>query len=276
MAWHGHLRLRYRRDAQRTVAYDRHSGPLRVLAGHYPEGPGICHHVLVHPPGGLAGGDELAVEVDVGPAAHALITTPGANRFYRSDGPQAKQQVSLRLDAGARLEWLPLEAIVFSGACVDNRIHLELGPGAETIGWDLLALGLPAADKPFAEGSIGQCIDWPGRWLERGCIEASDHALLDTPLGFGGQRVLGLAWFAAADGLTVDRAAHLLNAARASVSSHALAATAGVTAPCDGLVLLRVLAPRVEPAMNLLTAVWAAWRQTAWECAAPLPRIWRT
>jgi urease accessory protein UreH len=59
MSWHGHLNLDYRREGERTVALDRHDGPLRVLQRLYPEGPRVCHHVLVHPPGGIVGGDVL-------------------------------------------------------------------------------------------------------------------------------------------------------------------------------------------------------------------------
>ena len=86
------------------MAHDRHEGPLRVLQPLYPEGPGICHHVLVHPPGGVVAGDELHISATLQPGAHALVTTPGATRFYRSEGLQALQQTRLQLAEGARLE----------------------------------------------------------------------------------------------------------------------------------------------------------------------------
>ena len=84
MGWQGRLQLDYRLDGRRTVGRDSHHGPLRVLKSLHPEGPGTCHHVLVHPPGGLAGGDRLELAVTLGEGAHALVTTPGATRFYRS------------------------------------------------------------------------------------------------------------------------------------------------------------------------------------------------
>ena len=90
MSWLGHLQLDYRRDAEgRTIALDRHEGPLRVLQRLYPEGPGICHHVLVHPPGGIVGGDRLVIDAKLTEGCHALITTPSATRFYRSAGEVA-------------------------------------------------------------------------------------------------------------------------------------------------------------------------------------------
>ena len=93
MPWHAHLRLDYTHDGHCTRALDRHEGPLRVLQRLYPEGPGICHHVLVHPPGGIVGGDVLELNARLQRDCHALITTPGATRFYRSAGETSAQQV---------------------------------------------------------------------------------------------------------------------------------------------------------------------------------------
>src|SRR5437764_7229888 len=108
MSWNASLQLDYSREGARSVARFAHDGPLRILQSLYPEGDAVCHNVLVHPPGGLVGGDTLDVRVTVADGSHGLITTPGASRFYRSDGAQALQDVQLRLAAGARLEWLPL------------------------------------------------------------------------------------------------------------------------------------------------------------------------
>lgn len=280
MAWHGSLSLAYRRDelrgAPRTVLHDRHDGPLRVLASLYPEGSAICHNVLVHPPGGLVGGDVLAIDITLDPDAHALVTTPGATRFYRSTGETATQRLHAALAGGARLEWLPLETIAYSGCLGENLMRFELAPGAEMIGWDLLALGLPASDQAFVRGRFTQQIELPGRWLERGVIDALDTHLLDSPLGWAGHRVMGTLWFAAGRSLTGARREALLAAAREVSEGDALQRTSGATAVHDGVIVLRVLAPRVEPAVALLTRVWAAWRREAWQLAATPPRVWRT
>jgi len=280
MAWKGSLALAYRRDelrgAPRTVLHDRHDGPLRVLASLYPESPAICHNVLVHPPGGLVGGDVLDIDITVDPGAHALITTPGATRFYRSTGAAATQRLHAMLADGARLEWLPLETIAYSACLGENLMRFALAPSAEMIGWDVLALGLPASDLAFARGRFTQCIDLPGRWLERGVIDALDTRLLDSKLGWAGHRVMGTLWFAAGSALPIARRDALLATARDAVEGHALQPTAGVTAVHDGVIVLRVLAPRVEPAVALLTRVWAAWRREAWQLEATPPRVWRT
>ncbi len=280
MAWQGSLQLDYRRDevagAARTVVRDRHDGPLRVLASLYPEAPGVCHNVLVHPPGGLVGGDVLDIAVNLARDAHALITTPGATRFYRSTGAAATQSLHATLEAGARLEWLPLETLAYSGCIAENRMRFELAPGAEMMGWDLLALGLPASDLAFVRGRFTQSIELPGRWLERGVVDAGDTRLLDSPLGWAGHRVMGTLWFAAGSAVPAARRDALLGAAHVAIEGDALQASAGATALHDGIVVLRVLAPRVEPLMGLLTRVWQAWRELAWQLPACAPRVWRT
>src|SRR3954471_14245596 len=128
MAWHARLNLDYRADAATagTRLDFRHDGPLRVLKSLFPEGPEVCHTVVVHPPGGIVGGDTLSVHLALGEGAHALVTTPGATRFYRSGGTRAAQAIHARVAAGARLEWLPLETLVHSGAHADNRMAFEL------------------------------------------------------------------------------------------------------------------------------------------------------
>ncbi len=269
--WQARLALRYRRAGARTVAHDRHEGPLRVLQALYPEGEAVCHHVLVHPPGGVVGGDVLDVDLHAAAGAHALVTTPGATRFYRSGGRAAAQQVRLHLEAGARLEWLPLENIAYPGCDASNTLAFTLEGDAQLIGWDLLALGLPASGAPFAQGRFVQHLAWPGRWLERACIDAGDTVLLDGALGLAGRRALGTLWFA---GATPAQTEALADAARTALEGYDDAA--GVTAPQPGLVLVRALAPRIEPLLKTLARVRAAWRRQAWGLAAEPPRVWRT
>lgn len=274
--WRGHLALHYTREGDRTTALDRHEGPLRVLQRLYPEGPSICHHVLVHPPGGIVGGDQLDIEATLAEGTHALITTPGATRFYRSRAAPAAQRAVLRVAAGARLEWLPLETIAYSGCLAENALRLELAEGAESIGCDVVALGLPAAQEAFDAGHFTQHLEIPGRWLERGRIAASDTRLLESPLGLAGHKVMATLWFASGSALAAPLREALLEAARQAAALTPLAARCGVTSPHDGVVVLRALAARVEPAMALLHSVRARWRDLAWGLAANPPRVWQT
>lgn len=286
MSWHARLDLQYRLQAspagsgadaetplRRTVAHHQHDGPLRILKSLYPEGP-ICHNVLVHPPGGLVGGDTLDIRVQVEPGAHGLVTTPGATRFYRSLGEPALQRTHLQLAEGARLEWLPLEALAYNACEARNELRMQLAPGAELMGWDITALGLPHADQPFVQGSFAQHIELPGVWLERGRIAASDTRLLQSPLGLAGQRCLGSLFLVAGQALGRERTEQALNLAREASSTHTLADWSGATSPNEQVVVVRVLGPQVEPVMQLLRAVWACWRSQLWQLGSTPPRIW--
>jgi urease accessory protein len=274
MPWHARLQLDYRLEANRTVARHEHCGPLRILQSLYPEGDAICHNVLVHPPGGLVGGDTLDIHISGDGAAHALVTTPGATRFYRSNGEVAVQRTHITLGDQSRLEWLPLEAIGYNHCVAENHLTLALAPQAEFIGWDVTALGLPHARQPFEAGSFLQHIEFAGVWLERGRIQADDQRLMNGPLGLAGQRCMASMVFVAGSKLDKARQHGALDLAREAVARHELCATAGVTSPNGQVIVLRVLAPVVEPAMDLLRRVWAVWRQHFWQLPANKPRIW--
>jgi urease accessory protein len=275
MPWHASLELNYRRVGPRTTLQHRHQGPLRILKSLYPEGEGICHNVLVHPPGGLVGGDALDIRVQVDEGAHALISTPGATRFYRSEGAEAIQSVHLTVAEGARLEWLPLEAIAYPGCRARNALTMALAPGAECLGWDLCALGLPAAGQAFASGELHQDLRWPGVWLERAHIRADDSRLLNSPLGLAGQRALGTLWLARAEPWPGERREALLAALREALPQAPEALQLGLTCPDPRLIVLRGLAPQVEPLMAAFQAVWAVLRARAWGLGSSAPRIWR-
>jgi len=274
MAWTATLSLDYTLQAGKTVAHFRHDGPLRILQSLYPEGDAVCHNVLVHPPGGLVGGDTLDIAVTAAAGSHGLITTPGATRFYRSAGETALQRTRIRLKAGARAEWLPMEALCYSGCLAENHLTLDLSPGAELMGWDITALGLPSANQPFVQGSFCQRIELPGVWLERARIRADDLLLMNSPLGLAGQRCIATLFFTAGSKLERQRRQLALDLARLVLEAHPLSAAAGATSPDAQVVVVRVLAPLVEPAMVLLKQVWKVWRQHFWEKDAPSPRIW--
>lgn len=276
MSWHAQLDLNYALEQGRSVARYRHEGPLRILQSLYPQGPSVCHNVLVHPPGGLVGGDTLDLSIRVGPNAHGLITTPGATRFYRSTGERAVQHTQIELEAGARLEWLPLEALCFSGCQAENRLGIRLAPGAELIGWDVTALGLPQSEQPFASGHFLQHIEVPGLWLERAQLDAADHRLMNGPLGLAGRRCLATLFFVSGHAIERPRREDWLEQTRACLAGHPLADTAGVSSPHEQVMVLRVLSPLVEPAMMMLRQIWQVWRRCAWQMDAPVPRIWST
>ncbi len=152
--WRAELSLCCEQRGGRTVlARKRQFGPLTLQRPFYPEGS-VCHLYLLHPPGGVVGGDSLAVDIDLGPGARALVTTPGATKFYRSAGADALVTQRLSVAAGAGLEWFPQEAILFPGARVRSRTEVALQADASFIGWELLSLGRPVIGERFDSGAL--------------------------------------------------------------------------------------------------------------------------
>jgi urease accessory protein len=144
------------------------------------------------------------------------------------------------------------------------------------MGWDVTAFGLPLAQQPFEKGQFLQHIEVPGVWLERGLIRAEDHRLMNSPLGLAGQRCMASLFFVAGSKLERNRRAQALDVAREVIEKHELRLSAGATSPDGQVVIVRVLAPVVEPAMHLLRQVWMSWRQHFWGMPSTPPRIWST
>lgn len=272
--WHARLRLDYERVDATTRLRFAHEGPLRVFKTFHPEGPAVCHTVVVHPPGGLVEGDRLDIDVHVAARAHGLVTTPGATRFYRCEQATSAQTVRLSLEPGARLEWLPLETIAYPQVQGENALTLDLADGAELIAWDILSLGLPAAGHPFAAGRFWQRMAWPGVWLEQGCLDGSDRRLFESPLGLDGQPCLGTLVLASGTPMPPQRRDALLDAVRAQLPWDATV-RAAATSPDARLLVVRALAPMTEPIQQVFERAWQCLRQQAWGLAGSPLRSWR-
>ena len=266
--WQAELALRFSRAGARTRCSARHVGPLRLQKPLYPEGHACCHAVVIHPPGGIAGGDALTLDVAVELEAHGLVTTPGAAKWYKANGRIASQ--NLRLAVDGVLEWLPQEAIVFDGAEARSSIDIELGASGAMIGWDIVALGRRASGERFTRGCYAQSIrlriDGQLLWHERTRLAGGD-ALLDSPVGLAGRPVFGCLWAAGAalEALDVD----LL---RPGLGMDA----APVTRLAPRLLVARTLADGTAAARAALGAVWSALRPHLAGRAAQPPRLWAT
>ncbi|MBB5368794.1 MULTISPECIES: urease accessory protein UreD [unclassified Janthinobacterium] len=249
----------------------RHSGPLRVQKALYPEGGAVCHAIIVHPPGGVVGGDQLAVQATVGEGAHAFLTSPGAAKWYRANGHVSGQHIVLRAGAGAAIEWMPQESIFFDQACVRLRHEVELAPDACYIGCDIICLGRSASGESFDSGSIAQHtqIRRGGKllWWEQGLL-AADGPLMASPLGMHGLRVC--ATLIAVGGPV---AAGVIEALRAIAVPDG--ARLGVT-QMKTLVAVRLLGTDSEAARCAMLAAWQLLRPAIMGRVAVVPRIWNT
>jgi urease accessory protein len=273
--WPARLTLSAARDgANATRVHTRHDGPLRLLKTLYPEGAAIAHAVLVHPPGGLVGGDRLDVHIDVQASAHLLVTTPAATRFYRSNAGEAAQVVQATVGEGARLEWLPQETLAYPGCIARNEVKLSLAPGASLFATEVLGLGLPAAAQPFETGRLLQHLEIAGQWLDRGWLDAADKALLDGPCGLDGHRVLGTLVYAQAT--AVADAEALLTDGRALLANVPRSGITHLQGPRGAVLLVRVVGDEVEAVTQALRRVRALWRERLWGLASSDPRIWAT
>ena len=267
-SWHAELELGYARinDTTRPVLR-RHLGPLRVQKHLYAEGPQVCQHIIVHPPGGIAGGDRLEVRASVGPNAWAQLTSPGAAKWYRAASP-AYQQLDLQVAAGATLEWLPQETIVFSAAQAELKTSIELQGDARLFYWDVVALGRPASGERFEQGHFQAQLeirrDGQLLWHERQRIVGAD-GLLDSPIGLDGQPVFATLL------VTGEIDSELLQACRSLPNP-----VRGDLTQLPGLLVARCLASETLLARGWLIDLWTLLRPALLGREALAPRIWNT
>jgi urease accessory protein len=190
-SWDAALDLGYARRGGRTVLAHRSSRGRAVQKPLYPEGDAVCHTIVLHPPGGIAGGDRLAISLNLQAGANALFTTPGATKWYRSAILEAAQNVKITAGTGAVCEWLPQENIYFNAANAGNVIAVSLEPGAVFCGWDAMCLGRTASGERFESGSVHQRLrDRAAPLFEE--LESRWRAPLDSPVGMAGFRFAGL------------------------------------------------------------------------------------
>jgi len=271
--WHAELMLGFARQGERTALVERRvCMPLAIQRPFYPEGPRVCHVLLLHPPGGLVGGDRLDMNLDLQAGSEVLVTTPSAGKWYRGHC-EARQVGRVCVAADAHLEWLPQESIVFDGALAEQQLRVELAPGATWLGWDITRFGRSAGGERFLHGR------WRARtevwregeplWIDRQQLDGGSR-LLDSAHGLAGQPVIGtLAWIGRA--MTPE----LIGKARELWTALGGAGEAGVTRLPQGL-LCRYRGPSSSVAREWFIQVWDLVRREHRGRAAQPPRIWST
>ena len=270
--WQGRLALRLERRGGRTILARReHVGPLVVQRPFHPEPDGACHVYVLHPPGGVVGGDELVLDVDVASDAAALVTTPAATKLYRSAGPTAFVHNRLRVRARGVLEWLPQETIAFGGADARVVTEVELEPSAVFFGWEITCLGRPASRDDFTSGRLDQrfLLARGGRpLLADRLLTEGGGPVQRASFGWGGRTVYGC--FVAV-GAPPELTAKLREAIRTPDAAELFAVT-NLAEAC----VCRFLGASAARARARLVRAWEIARELTLNKPACPPRIWVT
>ena len=259
-----------------VLARRSQSGPLTVQRPFYPEGD-VCHLYILHPPGGVVGGDELHINVGLSKQASTLITTPGATKFYRSanvdnGGKLAHQVQILKIAEGCALEWFPQENIFFHQTHTHLSTRVELEKSARFMGWEINCYGRPASKELFESGKVLTRLevyrDGAPLILDKLLVENSNA--LQSPVSMNGYPCFGT--FIATQ-VTQD----LLEKARSSVVEFTKQDQQhiGMTL-LDDLLVIRCLGQHAEQVSTTLKAAWSALRPEIMQRSVCLPRIWST
>lgn len=270
--WQASLALGFAVKGPKSVlVHNRHQGPLVVQKALYPEGPRACHAVVLHPPAGIAEGDNLAIDIDVASDAHAVIATPSATRWYKSAADFARQEVSITVGAGACLEWLPQENLFFENARAEQRLVIRAHRQARLIAWDAYMLGRSAKGESWQGGTVRLASELHvGNnmvFAERGEIKGGD-TLVDGAPGLSGFRCGATLW-ALGDGLSSELAEDF--AAQLPYQDDLKAA---VSLPEPGVMVVRALGRDAEAVRMLLQRTWATLRPAVLGLAATPLRLW--
>lgn len=266
--WKAHLKLAFEPSSDKAVLRRSHVGPLMVQRPFYPEGK-VCHAYMLHPPGGIVGGDRLRVEVNGAAQAHGLVTTPGAAKFYGSDGRPAVQQQLIKLTGGA-LEWMPQDTIYFNQCRASQLLRIELSSSSRFIGWEVSCFGRPAGNYGFDTGEVSSrleiYIDNQPQLIERLLVRGAEDITRLT--GLRGATVTATMVAAAPDIVSNE----WLEITREALPQH----TEFAATQIDGLLIVRYLGCSAEVARNGFTRVWQSLRPVVMQRPAVLPRIWST
>jgi urease accessory protein len=238
--------------------------PLRLL---FPEAdpgdPSLA--AIVNVGGGLAGGDRVDVAVALDKGARATITTPAAEKIYRSLGDATEIAARMDLAEGAVCEWLPQETILFDGARLSRRLRIVLHPGARLLAAEMLVFGRAARGESFLRGAVHDRwrITRGGRLLWADALRLDDPAaLIPTRFALGGAGAVATLLLAAPDA-----------AAHRDAAREAAQGAASLVAP--GLLVARWAGEAGAVRAGIGAAIMRL-RSEALDHPPRLPRLWRT
>ena len=267
--WIAELELRFSKSKSKTFLSTRkHIGPLTIQRPFYPEGD-LCHLYLLHPPGGIVGGDQLSIEVNTDSNSSSLLTTPGATKVYRtSDHKHSTINQNFIVAEDSSFEWLPMETIVFPGANSQFSSKLLLSGNARVAAWEVYCLGRPAINESFDFGSLNFSLEL---WRD-GMPILLDKLMIDkTEL----ESVVGLRGFPVFGTFIISKTnKKVLETVRAMMIETDSCVT-GVT-QIEDIIIVRSLAKKTYLMQDLFKKIWQTVRPLVFNREATIPRIWAT
>ena len=271
--WHAELELWFELKAGKTcLVRRRHVGPLVVQRPFHPEPDGTAHVYLLHPPGGVAGGDRLEIACHLAPGARAVLTTPGAAKFYRSPHSLSALRTVIDVGADAACEYLPQETILFDGANASIETRISLAANATYVGWEFISFGRPAAREGFTSGTARQRVEVlrAGRpiWFERLHLDGGSP-LIGSRFAFGGKPIVGTMVYA---GPMVETLAERIREAVGEAAAQGVFSVSQL----EQVVVCRYLGARMSEGKSLFIRAWDVLRDVGLGKSATHPRIWST
>lgn len=261
-------------DGTTRLVEREHFGPLLVQKPFYPEDCKICHVVIIHPPGGVVGGDQLAITAQVGESANAQITTPGAAKWYKANGHTSQQKIRVNVSKGGALEWVPQETIFYNNANVEIDHQVTLEEDALYVGCEILCFGRTAFGETFNSGQIKQrtSILRNGRmiWLEQICLRGESSAMSGA-LTLSGKTVCATLILT---GKTIPQP--LIDLAREEAAKITKDVGQIGISQLKSIVAVRYLGNSSEVARHVMLRVWGLFRPEMLGRAEIVPRMWNT
>jgi urease accessory protein len=231
----------------------------------------VFQAVMLTTSGGLAGGDRIAATIAAGPRTRALVTTQAAEKVYRARAENTVLSVALDVQAGAWLEWLPQETILFDGARFRRETRVTLAVDAQLLAAEVVVFGRAARGERLQSGHYLDRwrIERDGRlvWADQIGWADDPATALRHPAGFAGARAMATIVYAGPD------AAAMLADTRAVLADTGGHGSATLV---NGLLVARFLAESAQNLRRDLARLWCTLRQKAGNLPPVLPRTWYT
>jgi len=269
-SWCASLQLQFSLKNNKSFpSFVKHFGPLRVQRAFYPESSNICHSYILHPPGGIVGGDTLDISIELQKYSHAFVTTPGATKVYRSK-KYSEINNTLNLEQEATLEWMPQETLLFSDSWCKQKTTINMHKSSNLCFWDIVCFGMPAINKKFTEGDFRQSlqinIDGKPILIEKNNITGSSD-ILSKKWGFQDYYIAGILVLYVTEKIDVE--------VYRVVASDYSSSIVGITQK-GPFIICRALSDDAESMRKCFSAMWRVWRESVLGISAIKPRIWDT